>query len=249
MRRVAIRVARAESEIARARLLDLEPGGFEERELPDAVELVTYVEADAEARLRKAFANVVATDVDPDWEDAWRAFHRPVVAGGVWLGPPWEKAPAERGAVVIDPGRAFGTGAHATTRLCVELLAETPRGSLLDVGCGSGVLAIAGVRLGFEPVAGIDSDPVAVEVAWENAVRNGVDVTFRVADARAGALPPADVVVANLSLEAVLDLPRIDARVAITAGYLARETVELPGLTVVKRVELDGWAADKHARE
>src|SRR6478609_9047879 len=97
------------------------------------------------------------------WEDAWRAFHRPVVAGGLWLGPPWEPPPDPARAVVIDPGRAFGTGAHATTRLCIELLARIGGGgSLLDVGCGSGVLGIAAARLGFGPNTCIDVDPVAV---------------------------------------------------------------------------------------
>ena len=77
-------------------------------------------------------------------------------------------------AVVIDPGRAFGTGAHPTTRLCIELLATSARGSLLDVGCGSGVLAIAAARLGFSPIAAIDDDPIAIETTLANAAVNGV---------------------------------------------------------------------------
>ena len=85
--------------------------------------------------------------------------------GPLWIGPPWESAPADALAVVIDPGRAFGTGAHATTRLCLELLLDAPRGSVLDVGCGSGVLAIAAARLGFGPVAAVDVDEIAVDAA------------------------------------------------------------------------------------
>ena len=84
-----------------------------------------------------------AADVEDGWEDRWRKFHRPVRVGRLWVGPPWETPPADALAVVIDPGRAFGTGAHPTTQLCLELLQELEPGSLLDVGCGSGVLSVA----------------------------------------------------------------------------------------------------------
>ncbi|HKS78772.1 MAG TPA: 50S ribosomal protein L11 methyltransferase, partial [Gaiellaceae bacterium] len=89
------------------------------------------------------FDVVAADDVAEGWEDGWRAFHHGVRVGRLWVGPPWEEPPLDAVAVVIDPGRAFGTGAHATTRLCLELLQELEPASLLDVGCGSGVLSIA----------------------------------------------------------------------------------------------------------
>ena len=98
-----------------------------------------------------AFPHADRTEVEAGWEDRWREFHRPVRVGPLWIGPPWETAPGDALAVVIDPGRAFGTGAHPTTRLCLELLLDLPRTSLLDVGCGSGVLSIAAARLGFGP--------------------------------------------------------------------------------------------------
>ena len=125
---------------------------------------------------------------------------------------------------MIDPGRAFGTGSHPTTRLCVELLARTPRGSLLDVGCGSGVLAIAASRLGFAPVLAIDVDPVAVETTRANAAANGVELDARVVDALSGPLPAADVAIANVLLAPVeAILARLNASEAITSGYLAGE--------------------------
>ena len=125
-------------------------------------------------RLLVAFPDAEVAPVQPGWEDGWRAFHRPVRAGGLWIGPPWEQPDPGEPAVVIDPGRAFGTGAHPTTRLCVELLARCERGSLLDVGCGSGVLSIAAARLGYGPIQAVDNDPVAVETTIANAEVNGV---------------------------------------------------------------------------
>ena len=172
------------------------------------------------------------------------------MVGGLWVGPPWERPADSSLAVVIDPGRAFGTGAHPTTQLALELLVEQPRGSLLDAGCGSGVLAVAAVRLGFEPVLAGDNDPEAVEVAGENAERNGVDLNLRVLDAVAGDLPAADVVVANIALEVVEALAaRVDCRRLVLSGYLAAEQPVVTGFVHVARREASGWAADAYARE
>ena len=156
-------VAAEEAEEARARMLELFPEGFEEADRGEDVELAAYTGADGERRLREAFAEVSSEPVADDWQDRWRSFHRPVRVGPLWVGPPWEPAPHDAVAVVIDPGRAFGTGAHPTTRLSLELLLELEPGSLLDVGCGSGVLAIAGAKLGFAPVHAFDVDEAAVE--------------------------------------------------------------------------------------
>ncbi len=181
----------------------------------------------------------------PGWEDAWRGFHRPVVAGGVWIGPPWETPPGGRAVVVIDPGRAFGTGAHPTTRLCLELLACLERDSLLDVGCGSGVLAIAAGLLGFGPVVAVDLDPVAVQAARANAVVNGVSLVVRQADALHDFLPPVGIAVANVLLAPVEALlRRLDARVAVTSGYHAGERPAHAGWSHASSIELEGWAAD-----
>jgi ribosomal protein L11 methyltransferase len=249
LRRVSVRVPSSRGEEARALMLRLSPEGFEERELDGLVELAAYAGEEGEAAIREAFAEVSAVSVEAGWEHRWRDFHRPVEAGGIWIGPPWEPAPAGLPAVVIEPGLAFGTGSHATTRLCVELLATVARGSLLDVGCGSGVLAIAAHRLGFEPVTAIDIDPVAVDVTRANAAANGVSIETRVGDAGATVLPRADVLVANVSLAVVEQtLDNADAGVAVTSGYLVGERPESPGWRPVERRGLDGWAADVVSR-
>jgi ribosomal protein L11 methyltransferase len=146
---------------------------------------------------------------------------------------------------VIDPGRAFGTGAHDTTRLALELLAGLPRGSLLDVGCGSGVLAIAAAKLGFAPVLAVDSDPNAVTATLANAARNGVRVEARRADALVERLPAADVAVANIALAAVeAVLPRLRVHVAVTSGYRGDDPFAPAGWEAVDRRVRGGWAAD-----
>jgi ribosomal protein L11 methyltransferase len=245
LRRVSVRVPVAESEIARARLLLLAPAGFEEVEGDGWLELAIYVDEAGERRARSVFAKVSASPVEPGWEDTWRAFHRSVVAGGLWIGPPWQRPPVGVSAVVVDPGRAFGTGAHPTTRACVELLADLDRESCLDAGCGSGVIAVAAARLGFEPVVAVDVDPVAVEAAAATARRNGVTVDVRRADVLRDELPRVDLVVANIELGVVEALLRTcSATTAVTSGYLAHEAPAARGWRGVARLELDGWAAD-----
>lgn len=237
-----------EAEIARARLLDLSPSGFAEVEHAGRLELVAYADASGEARIREAFADVVSTPVEPGWESRWRDFHRPVRVGGLWIGPPWEPIPEGEAAVVVDPGLAFGTGAHPTTRACIELLAGLERGSLLDAGCGSGVVAVAAARLGFGPVVAFDLDPVAVDVTRETAHRNGVRIDVRRADLLRHELPPVDLVVANIELQVIEALlERRPSGTAITSGYVAAETPRVPGWEPVSRLELDGWAADVFA--
>ena len=162
--------------MARAWLLERFPAGFEEHEAGSSVELAAYTDGTGEAEIRAAFAQATSEPVSGGWEDRWKEFHRPVRAGGLWIGPPWIAPPAGELAVVVDPGRAFGTGAHPTTRACIDLLAGLERGSLLDAGCGSGVVAVAAARLGFAPVRAVDLDEVAVEVTAETARANGVEL-------------------------------------------------------------------------
>jgi ribosomal protein L11 methyltransferase len=229
-------------------MLELFPEGFEEVEGEGGVELAAYTDAQGEERLWHVFGGARAVDVADGWEDRWRTFHHSVQVGRLWVGPPWDTPEPGLLAVVIDPGRAFGTGAHPTTRLCLALLQEIEPRSLLDVGCGSGVLSIAAALLGFAPVTGVDTEEAAVEATAANARANGVDVRAQLVAADE-ALPPAQVGVANISRDAVLVLPeRITVDELVTSGYLASEPSELAGYTHVERLVLEGWAADLQRR-
>jgi ribosomal protein L11 methyltransferase len=261
--RLALRVRRADAEIVLAELLGLAPAGVEERDVDaDVVEYAVYgapgelpALPDLRAAAGGALVDVVTTEVADDWADRWREFHAPVTVGGrVHVRAPWhprvsaEVAPVE---VVIDPGQAFGTGAHATTRLCLELLlALEPSGPLVDLGCGSGVLAIAAARLGFGPVFAIDTDPAAIEATTRNAAANGIPLEARLSDARFDRLSAADIVLANLDLPTLGSLTRkLDCRVVVTSGYDVAHRLALPGFRPVARRTQENWAADLHEGE
>ena len=246
---VSVSAPAAAAEELRAAALELVPAGFEEVEDDGVVTLRLYVDAGRAELVETVFAQSSSVSLAPGWENGWRAFHRPVRAGGVWVGPPWEAAPPVGPSVVIDPGLAFGTGAHPTTRLCLELLASLPRGALLDVGCGSGVLALAAVRLGFAPVLAIDDDPVAVAVARANASANEIALEVCEVDAAEGPLPEADVSVANILLGAVERvLPNVRSSLVVTSGYLGGERPRAPGWDWIRSREQEGWAADLFRR-
>ncbi len=229
-------------------MLELFPEGFEEVDRPQGVELAAYTDAGGEERLWHFFGGARAADVETGWEDRWRAFHQPVRVGSLWIGPPWETPPDDALAVVVDPGRAFGTGSHATTRLCLGLLQELEHGSLLDVGCGSGVLSIAAALLGFAPVLGVDIEEPSIEATRENARVNGVEVEARLV-AVDDRLPAAETAVANISLASVEALPdRLDVSRLVTSGYLVSEQPRLPGFDHAERRTHGGWASDLYER-
>jgi len=185
------------------------------------------------------FDVVAVDDVAEGWEDGWRAFHHGVRVGRLWIGPPWETPSADAVAVVIDPGRAFGTGAHATTRLCLELLQDIEPTSLLDVGCGSGVLSVAAAKLGFAPVTAVDVDEVALETTRSNGAANGVVVEV------GAELRPSRLAVMNIALDVVERLlPQVPVGRAITSGYLDREEPRVEGWHRLERRVRDGWAVD-----
>ena len=238
---VRIEAPEAECERLIAELWSLGTSGVEERPLEGPashVELRAYFSAPgAPLAALRALASpaqaVTVAEPEPvaerDWEVAWRAGLAPRRIGALWVRPSF-CASAGTPELVIDPQQAFGSGEHATTRLCLELVQEQlrPGESLLDLGTGSGILALGALRRGAARALGLDSDPVAIANAAENRARNGLPLALACAtlDALAGAAR-FDVVVANLLLHELL--PCLDAlgakarRVLILSGYLARE--------------------------
>lgn len=268
MIRLAVRAPAAVAEQVLAAILELAPGGVEQVDGEDHVEFALYgapgelpslEEGDAE--IGGVTVSVRGSEVPDDWAERWRRFHRPVlVAGRLYVRPPWEQPAVRPGVeeVVIDPGQAFGTGTHPTTEGCLELLVglagdrRGPARSLADLGCGSGVLAIAAAKLGFGPVAAVDADLAALEATERNARANGVTLErVERVNLRDDAPPAAEVVVANLMRPLLLRLaPRILAalpRVVIVSGLLDAEADEVvaalgPALAERRRVSSRGWS-------
>jgi ribosomal protein L11 methyltransferase len=257
---VVLRVPAAEEEQAVAHLLEYSPSGFRQESQGDEVEFGVYVPAPnahlVATYLQRAGVTVSAsaTELVPaDYAERWREFHQPVTIGELWVGPPWQEqdAPAGLKKVVIEPGQGFGTGAHPTTRLVLTLLLEQRRCSVLDVGCGSGVLAVAAGLLGFAPVTAIDNDPVAIDATTDNVARHGMSsIQVRLVDATTERLPYADLVLANLTLEPLEMLaPRLKVPRIIASGLLrsqvetATAAFEAAGYVVRERRDRDGWAA------
>ena len=231
-------------------MLELFPEGFEEIDTHDGIELVAYTGADGEERLWQTFGGVRGEDLVADWRDRWKHFHRPVRVGRLWIGPSWHEAPADAVAIVVDPGRAFGTGAHPTTRLCIQLLSELEPASVADLGCGSGVLGIVAAKLGFGPVFALDSDEHAISATVANAVANAVLLEARRADVLRAELPRVGVAVANITrttLEALA--PRLHSKWLVSSGYLPTDPVLLPPFQHVRRLTYEGWAADLHSKQ
>jgi ribosomal protein L11 methyltransferase len=213
----------------------------ERRPRPGRALLVAWFETRAGAERGAAAAGLdgaIAEVADRDWAEAWKRDLVPFAVGRIWVRPSWIAAPAPPGLaeVVLDPGMAFGTGTHPTTALCLEalsrLLAERPGASVLDVGTGSGLLAIAARKLGAGRVAANDDDPVAVAAARENAARNGVELEL--GGEPASAIPGAfDVVVANILANTLVELaPAVAPKVApggalLLAGLLQGQEDEV----------------------
>jgi ribosomal protein L11 methyltransferase len=261
--RLAIRASEDDAEQVMAALIDLTPAGFEQVDGDGWVEYALYGTPgelpslpEGEADVGGVRVVVRGEEVPDDWAERWKRFHTPLLIGGtLYVRPPWEE-PAVRPGVhelVIDPGQAFGTGTHPTTRLCLELLLEVePSGSFADLGCGSGVLAIAAAKLGFRPVTALDSDRAAVDATLVNARENGVALDrIERYDLRRDPPPTADAVAANLMrplLLQVAELMGADRPPAlILSGLLDHEADEVAAafapLEERRRLSLKGWSA------
>jgi ribosomal protein L11 methyltransferase len=265
--RLALRVRRSEAELVLADLLELAPSGVEEVELEGDEGIVEYAVygppgelpelPDLQAVAGDALVEISTSEVADDWSERWKRFHRPVLlehppgshdqssVAALHVRPPWE-APSGRTDVfeiVIDPAQAFGTGAHATTRLCLQLLmelaaAEEDRGAVLDLGAGSGVLAIAAVKLGYGPVLALDNDRESVLAIAANAAVNDVEVEPRMFDLRCEELPrsdgaPVPIVLANLLKPLLVNLAdsiSSPPRHLIASGLLSEQAPAISSL-------------------
>lgn len=210
MIRLAIRCRREQADLVLGELAVLAPNGFEEEQGRDYVEYAIYgAEGELpdlgrlEAATGEGLVEVDATEVPDDWADRWKDFHKPLlISDRVWVRPSWFEPREGAIEVVIDPGHAFGTGAHATTRMCIEALVEHgdgDRGALTDLGTGSGVLAIAAAKLGWSPISAYDHEQAALKASAENAGANGVELELSRVNLREELPPLAPAVIANLT--------------------------------------------------
>lgn len=254
MIRLAVRCRPELAEQVLAELLVLAPSGVEEERGAHYIEFAIYGApgelpelGELRATAGEELIEVTSVEIPDDWAERWADFHQPVlVGGGVRVRPPWEPA-AGAGLIdiVVDPGRAFGTGAHPTTRLCIELLAEESAagragGPLSDWGTGSGVLAIAAAKLGWSPVTGADHEQASIDAAAANAEANEVELDLLRLDLRAQAPPAAPVVTANLTAPLLVEV----------GGRLAAGEAEAPAKLICSGMllaELDGVAQSMSA--
>ena len=270
MIRLAVRCSPDQAGFVLAELAVLSPGGVEQVDGEDFVEFAIYGAegelpeiGEVEASLGESRITLTSSVVGDGWERRWREFHRPVTVASatdessVWVGPPWAEPPDGR-AILIDPGMAFGTGAHPTTRICLSFLLDLAErgsadGSLLDLGSGSGALAIAAGILGFGPVVAADSEPAAVQATSANAGLNGVEPEVVRLDLRSDPIPESRTLIANLTgplLEALagrLGGGNLPATIACS-GFLTAEREKVGdrfgslGYEVTASAAIDDWA-------
>jgi ribosomal protein L11 methyltransferase len=222
MIRLAVRCCQEQADLVLAELTVLAPNGVEEEHGPGYVEYAIYGGegelpelGELEAAAGDSLVEVIATEVPDDWADRWQDFHKPLLVGErIWLRPSWEELREGAIDLVVDPGRAFGTGAHPTTRLCLELLLELAEageaeGPLADLGTGSGVLAIAAAKLGWSPVSGYDHEAASIEAASANAQANGVELELEQMNLREQLPTLAPVTVANMTAPVLREVARL----------------------------------------
>ena len=230
----------------------------------DADQAAIVAAAAAAVGLAAAPKYAVRAVSDQDWVRLTQSQFAPIHIGkNIWVVPSWHEAPDPQALILeLDPGLAFGTGSHPTTRLCMEWLEAhpAPGNTVLDYGCGSGILAMVAKKLGAGDVAGVDIDPQAIESARDNAARNHCEIDYYLPDgfassAKAGhASGRFDIVVANiLSSPLKVMAPMLAGRVAaggalILSGVLARQAEEVaaayaPFIKLGVWAEQDGWVA------
>ena len=247
------------SELLQAALVDYDATAVDERAADDwRVFFTSTIERDrALAALQTEFPNVTFRSIDvPDqnWAARSQASLRAVRVGGIVVAPPWD-LPSNSGdrsiRVVIEPSMGFGTGHHATTRLCLAALQrlDLKDRSVLDIGTGSGVLAIAASLLGSSDVSGIDDDADAIASAQKNVELNrGANVTLLVGDLRSTRVPPADVIVANLTGGLLIASAGTLQSLATRGGRLI-----LSGLMTTEEQDVlsafAGWIVEHHSDE
>lgn len=244
MIRLAVRCSPIDADEVLASLLDLAPNGVEEERSAASVEFAIYGAPGEVPDLGEIEAvtgegrtvEVTTSEIPDDWADRWTDFHRPVViADRLRVRPSWFDSSPEWLDVVVDPGRAFGTGAHATTRLCLEMLVdlaadESGEGELTDWGTGSGVLAIAAAKLGWSPVRAWDRESASLEAAASNAAANDVDLRLERLDIRETPPVVSPTVVANLTAPLLIEgAARMEGlpEVMLCSGMLHREVDEV----------------------
>ena len=230
----------------------------------DADQAAIVAEAAAAIGMQEAPGFATRFVADEDWVRLTQSQFAPIHIGkNIWVVPSWHAAPDPTALILeLDPGLAFGTGSHPTTRLCMEWLEAhpAPGKTVLDYGCGSGILAMVAKKVGAGDVAGVDIDPQAIESARDNAVRNHCEIDFYLPDSFAVSAKPQhatgkfDIVVANiLSSPLKLMAPMLAGRVApggalILSGVLARQAEEVaaayaPYIQLGVWAEQDGWVA------
>lgn len=195
-----------------------------------------------------------------DWQNGWKKYYHAMDIGNrLAIVPGWEDHQTDRIKIIMDPGMAFGTGTHETTSLCLETLDSLVKGGerVLDIGTGSGILAIAALKLGAAEAEGVDIDPMCVRTAGENAALNGVqnDLTVLVGDLSEKATGVYDVICANIVANAIIHLvPNVPALLAKHGTFLASgiidtrkdeviAAVQAAGLALREVKEKNGWVA------
>ena len=267
MIRLAVRCKPEQAELVLAELVQLAPGGVEEEAGSGWVEFAIYGAegelpdlGEVEAVAQDGRVEITSERIPDDWADRWRDFHEPTVVadGRVVIRPDWRESPVPGAIdVVVDPGQAFGTGAHPTTRMCVDFLVRLAddghaRGPLADLGTGSAVLAITAAKLGWSPVLGVDHETPALEAASENAQANGVQLEVERVNLREAPAPHAPTIVANLVAPVLRDVARLLAdppERMVISGLLAEEAEEVAaefephGLELAERLDSGDWSA------